>query len=360
MARHKLPRGVHVVRRPVKDGSRFHFYAWRGGPAFWHGPERHPTEPEFFAALAAATARPKPAAYMTPQMVDDFLDSAEMPKGERTRKDYRLWALRFADAFRDDPAALFEEPASRAEVQDWRKAWAHSPRQYDYAGTVATRILNWAWKDAAKIKQHHCAGLSKVYEADRADIVWAAAQRERIEARAPEWVRRILTAACETGLRPGDLIRLSWPHVETTPQGRRIRVRTNKRKRLAYIPVTPAMAEVLDATPRDRLLILVNAGGKPLTEHRASEALRQWRDKAGLTPQALGYDLRLQDARGTAATRLLSAGLSLSQIASHMGWSLRHAAAVIEHYARVSPEESDAILVNLALSRAKVAFTGDP
>jgi hypothetical protein len=108
------------------------------------------------------------------------------------------------------------------------------------------------------------------------------------------------------------------------------------------------MAALLDATPRDRLLILVGARGKRLTTHRASESLRQWRDKAGLTPEALGYDLRLQDARGTAATRLLDLDLSLSQIASHMGWSLRHAAAVIGHYARVSPNESDKILVKLA------------
>jgi hypothetical protein len=209
VARSNLPKGVHVVGRPVKEWRRFHFYAWRGGPAFWSGFERWPNDPAFFQAYAAAVTRPKPAAYTTAQMVDDFLDSAEMPMGERTRKDYRLWALRFAEAFEDDPAALFEEPASRAEVQEWRKQWAHSDRQYDYAETVVTRILNWAWKDAAKISQHYCAGLSKVYSADWVDIVWSPADREALDAVAPEWVRRILTAACETGLRPGDLVRLT-------------------------------------------------------------------------------------------------------------------------------------------------------
>lgn len=133
--------------------------------------------------------------------------------------------------------------------------------------------------------------------------------------------------------------------------GRRLRVRTNKRKRAATIPVTPAMAALIDATPRDRVLLLTSANGKPLTAHRASEGLRQWRDKAGLTPEALGYDLRLQDTRGTAATRLLNAGLSLGEIASHMGWSVRHAAAVIEHYSRVSPDETDAVLVKLATAK---------
>jgi site-specific recombinase XerD len=106
------------------------------------------------------------------------------------------------------------------------------------------------------------------------------------------------------------------------------------------------LAELIDATPKGRVLILTNASGQPLTEHRASEGVRQWRDKAGLSS-----DLRLYDARGTAATRLLNEGLTLAEIANWMGWSVRYAANVIEQYARVFPAESDAVLVKLA--RAK-------
>lgn len=83
-----------------------------------------------------------------------------------------------------------------------------------------------------------------------------------------------------------------------------------------------------------------------LTEHRTSDGLRQWRDKTGLS-----RDLRLQDCRGTAATLLLNAGLKLAVIANHMGWSIRNSANVIEHYASVSPDETDAVLVKL--ERAK-------
>jgi len=50
-------------------------------------------------------------------------------------------------------------------------------------------------------------------------------------------------------------------------------------------------------------------------------------------------------------TRLPNSGLSLGEIAACMGWSVRYAAAVIDHYAMVSPDETDAILVKLA--RAK-------
>ena len=338
-----LPKGVHRVRRPLRSGkSRWHFYAWRGGPKFWKDDQRVPSDAGFYIAYAETVDRPRPADYMTPQMVDDFLSSTAMPKGDRSRADIRKWGLRFAEHFKVAPAIIFEERGARGEVNAWRALWKHSPKLHDMAGTHAVRILNWAVEEG-KLSEHHCHKLHRLYQVDRSEIVWTPADREAIDAKAPEWVRRILCVACETGLRPGDLIKLTSAHVEETPLGRRLRVRTNKRKRLAHIPITPALAKVIDTTPRDRLLILTNASGKQLTEHRASEGLRQWRDKAGLS-----LDLRLQDCRGTAATRLLNAGLSLSEIANHMGWSLRHAANVIEHYARVSPDETDAVLVKLA------------
>ncbi len=306
--------GVHRVRMKVKGGTRVYHYAWRGGPKFWQ---------------SGGDIR--------------YLDSGEFRKlAERTQADYRKWALRLAAEFKDDPARLFEWPESRGELLRWRDQWQHSPKQADYAVTVAVRILSWA-VDRSLIAQHHCHRIGKLYASDRAEVVWTPAHVEQFEARAPEWARRILTAAVETGLRPGDLIRLTWAHVETTPGGRRITIRTNKRKRVATIPVTERMGALLDVTPKGRALILVSERGRPLTEHRASEGVRQWRDKAGLPP-----DLRLYDCRGTAATNLLRAGAKLSHIAAVFGWSLRYAQNVIEAYAAVAPEVADEVLVLLA------------
>ena len=337
-----LPKGVHRVRRKLVSGVRWHFYAWRGGPKFWEGDERHPRDPEFFQAYADVVERPKPKDYMTYQMVDDFLSSTAMPKGERSKRDIRKWLLRFADYFKTAPAVIFEEPGSRAVVNEWRTEWAHSPKQHDMAGTHAARVLNWAVSEG-RLKEHYCHKLHRLYKVDRSEIVWTPADIEAFNAVAPEWVRRILIVACETGLRPGNLIKLTTAHIQTTPGGRRLRVRTSKRQRMAHIPITPRLAEVIDGIPKGQLLILTNASGDPLTTHRASEGVRQWRDKAGLSDE-----LRLADARGTAATRLLNADLSLAEIANHMGWSVRYAANIIEHYARVSPDESDAVLVKLA------------
>lgn len=85
---------------------------------------------------------------------------------------------------------------------------------------------------------------------------------------------------------------------------------------------------------------MVSAYGKPLTEEHASKSVKHWARKA-----KLAYELRLYDARATAATRLLRANLSLNQIAIHIGWSLRHAANVIERDAAVSGDDADDVLL---------------
>lgn len=341
-----LPKGVHRVRRRLVDGQcRYHFYAWRGGPKFWVDHVREPSDPDFHVAFAHAMQKPKPNSLVTPDLVDLFLSSAARAKSPRSFDDQRKWLLRFAKHFHDAPAIIFEERGSRGEVNKWRAQWQHSPKQHDMAGTHVARVLNWAVEEG-HLTEHHCHKLPRLYSVDRSEVVWTAADRAAIDAMAPEWVRRVLCVACETGLRPGDLINLTRTAVEQTPYGRRLRVRTSKRGRVAHIPITPALSEVIDDTPKDRLLILTNASGGQLTEHRASEGLRQWRDKAGLS-----RDLRLQDCRGTAATRLLHAGLTLSEIANHMGWSLRHAANVIEHYAQVSPAETDMVVAKLAKAK---------
>lgn len=98
---------------------------------------------------------------MTHQMIDDFLCGASMPAGKRSQEGLRKWALRFQREFGDDPALLFEERASRGEVNAWRLKWAHSPKQHDDAGTHAVRILNWAVEEG-KIKEHHCHKLKRL------------------------------------------------------------------------------------------------------------------------------------------------------------------------------------------------------
>lgn len=331
-------RGINRVRKRLADGSTVELHyirGQRGAPAFWRsGDDCTPGDAEYERRYHAAKREDRaPAHNRFAAIVAAYRNSAEFRAlAPRTRRDYGLWLDRIVEKFGSAPVAAFERPQIRTVALAWRDRW--SGKQAQYAWTVLRRVVSWAY-DAGHLTQHHLRGGGSVYQADRSEIIWLPEHQERFNAVAPEWARRILGTALETGLRPGDLIRLTWQHVENNT----IRLKTAKKGRMAEIPITPAMRAILDATPRDRMLILVSERGRPLTTHRASEGVRQWRDKAKLPDH-----LRLYDCRGTAATRLLRAGANLSQIARCMGWSLRYAQGVIESYAVSAPGESEAVL----------------
>ncbi len=46
-------------------------------------------------------------------------------------------------------------------------------------------------------------------------------------------------------------------------------------------------------------------------------------------------------------TRLVRAGCTVSELAAHMGWSTKYAAAMLVRYAALDPEMTDAILKEL-------------
>ncbi|WP_406735907.1 tyrosine-type recombinase/integrase [Thioclava sp. GXIMD4215] len=101
---------------------------------------------------------------------------------------------------------------------------------------------------------------------------------------------------------------------------------------MAYIPVTAELGRLIEETPEGQDILLVSELGKPLTARRASNQITKWRRAAGVLPWDDRREKTLADTRGTAATRLLNADLSLRQIATLMGWSVRYASQVIEIY----------------------------
>ncbi|NPD16861.1 hypothetical protein HOY34_16835 [Xinfangfangia sp. D13-10-4-6] len=124
---------------------------------------------------------------------------------------------------------------------------------------------------------------------------------------------------------------------------------TRKRGRLASIPVTPRLGGLIDAMPQGQTHLIINKAGAPYShENYLGDAVSEWRDKLGMRKE-----LRLYDARGTAATRLLAAGAELKEIAVAMGWSIKHAAEVIENYVALSPQMADGIGDKLALLRSR-------
>ncbi len=337
-------KGVHRVR--AASGREYH-YAWRGGPRFWSSDSGFPAgSAEYLAALAASAPKARSAQGLFRSLIIAWLESGAFAAlAPRSQKDFRTSLYHPKNGidakFGAAPIAAFDDPRIRRQVIDWRDG---------IGGKVGhdrlrhlQRIVAWAL-DRGDLRHHHLREITTTYRADRADVIWTPEEIAAFVAGAPPHVARILIAATETGLRPGDLAVLSREHIHPTPKGQRIVIWTRKRRRMASIPVTPAMGALISATPPGQSRLLVTAEGTPWQhENYLGAAVSTWRDNLKLRA-----DLRLYDARGTAATRLLAAGADLREIATHMGWSLKHAASVIDTYAALAPESTDGVAAKLA------------
>ena len=122
-----------------------------------------------------------------------------------------------------------------------------------------------------------------------------------------------LDLAAHTGLRLGDLVRLSWSHIgEDT-----IVITTGKNhKREAIIPLYDALRNVLKQLPKRSTTILTNRRHQPWRAKLFASAFVRAKRVAGMSER----DLHLHDLRGTAATKFYTTGLSERVIAEIMGW----------------------------------------
>jgi integrase len=348
-------KGIHKVRKTLASGKVVEYHrAWRGkgAPTFWNSDGKIKIGSAEYIAAFAASAPASPAQGKFRSVITEFMDSQDFNKfSVRYQKDIRTSLFHPTNGidqeFGDGPLAAINDPRIRRVVLKWRD------RIGGKVGDDRLRHLQRIIKfglDRSLLTENRLKDIKSVYKADRADIFWSPEEIDAFETMAPKHIGRILVALCETGLRPGDLYRLSLFNVEKTPKGQRIVVRTNKRKRPASIPVTRRMAKLIAETPRDQATILVGKKGRPYKNPNylgdavstaRDDIIKGARDK-GL-PDPFRPDLRLYDARGTAATRLLRAGGEIGEIATAMGWSIKHATEIIEAYVRLHPDMADGL-----------------
>lgn len=326
------------VKRDRKGGVEYHSIRGRPRSTFWRTGDCPEGGPEYQERYRAAIEPPRPAGTFR-QVIDDYLRSrAFRDLAPRTRADYlRIIDQKIGPKFGDAPMGAFDRPGIRRIALAWRDGIA-SPRQAQYAWQVLRLLVNHA-VDREMIDRNRLTGGGSVYSAERADVIWTEADLSEMERVAPAYVWRPLRFMAESGLRPGDLIRLTRGHITAG----RVTIRTGKTGRIAAPVVTPLMTAIIEATPPDRLLLFTNAEGQPWTEQALSKRVLHWRREAKLSGK-----LRLYDARGSAVTRQVAAGQSLGDLALMFGWSPGTAAQMLQTYAHLDPAMTDRVLGKLA------------
>lgn len=256
-----------------------------------------------------------------------WLDEELPTKASSTQRVWRGIAEKIDAVFGDTPVRAMETPKVRQFIMSWHRSHRDHPRAGDHALTVLSAILGWA-VESGRMSSNQAVGISSLdsKKGKRAGILWTAEELERLLANCSPEVARAVRLAALTGYRLSHVVTLRWDDIDD----RAIRAGQPVRrgKRCGRIPLYPALRALLDECPKveGADCVILNSRGRP------------WKDgglfDSSFRPalRAAGIDKHFHDLRGTAATHLLSAGFTVPQIASALGWSLSEAENVMQYY----------------------------
>lgn len=310
-------KGLHIV----KAKGRTYCYAWRGGPAV----KGIPGSPEFVAAYNEAVANHRAPDQKKFRSAVVLYKSSQGYQGlaASTKRNWAPWLDRISDYFGELSIAQFDRPEKiRPIIRKWRAKYADKPRTADYGMQVLSRVLSHCVDPMGKIATNPCEGIKQIYSGTRSEIIWTDSDIAHMKASCSPEIGHAVDLAAHTGLRLGDLLRLSWSHVGDDA----IVVKTSKTKSEAIIPLYDALRDVLARIPRRSPVILTNSKNRPWSGFGASYT----KAKAKAWPK--GIDLHFHDLRGTAATKFYLAGLSEREIGEIMGWEEESVRKIIRRY----------------------------
>jgi len=164
---------------------------------------------------------------------------------------------------------------------------------------VLRRILYWA-VDESLIQSNPMARIPLVRERRLKRPVMSWAEEERLLPVLPEYLRRIVIAALDTGMRRGELLKQRWEDVDLA---RRLLLVTRSKTaegEAREVPLTNRLLDLLAARPKDEGEVFTH-NGEPLTWIR-----KGW--LGGLKRAGLRH-FRFHDLRHTFNTRLMEAGV---------------------------------------------------
>jgi hypothetical protein len=283
------------------------------------------------------------------------LSASKRGEGERIMKSMRADVLKLERGeckLKDFPTAALGAKRSRSIFKSWRDAVCEQrgPQAADSRVEILRRAINVAVADGVA-DANPVAGLSKVANPDRADLIWEdahqaafygwiAKERIRIEHEAktdkalrqnkPKMLARLaagedaLETALWTGMRREDvsLFDSRWVQgrgvVYTATKGARRAKTAGKKPRITVVPILPRLQAVLDrrfAGGRKGWLITSSRGAR-YTPHSLGAIVGEIATKAGV-------DRTLHDAKGTFVTHMLTncPDLSRLEIARMVDWS---------------------------------------
>jgi integrase len=332
-------KGVHKV----KAKGRLYYYAWRGGPPIKDAEGNYlaPGDPGFLTAyndLVAETRSSDKTRFAW--LVEKYKGSDEYKAlADSTKRVWGPWLDKIKDHFGKLRISQFDRTEKlRPIIRKWRAKWSKQPRTADLGMQVLSRICSHGVDPEGVLTSNPCIGIKHLYKGDRSDIIWLDPDIAVLKEHTSKEVAWAVDLAAHTGLRMGDLLRLSWSHVGENE----ITLYTSKGKKqrlVAIIPLYDALRTLLDAIPRRATTVLTNTRKRPWTTDGFGTSFDDAKIAAKMKPNPTikgdntpDLDKHFHDLRGTAATKFYIAGIPIRSIAEIMAWDEESVEKIIRRY----------------------------
>ena len=354
-SRLKIPGAHRVTKKLVKGKVAIYWYRYRGGPllARFEGEDvRHAEanertgQQQLLAAFAAPSPAPAPAGKMLSDLIRLFRQSPEgLPSlSTSTRREWTRWLDLICEDLGSLSLKALGSKSAKKVVIAWRDGFRSTPRKADYGIQVLRRLLAFG-VDGDLLASNPAEGVKSIYRNDRSDIILDDDELAAILTQATPAARQAIRLAAATGLRRGDLVQLRWSDIRSN----RIERPTNKSrgKLVAICPLAGDGAAVIEELRRARqarvdpgedpgAYVLVTGKGTPWKPDSLTQAF----DRAA---SAAGIKKRLNDLRGTAATRFSRLGFDNARIATFLGWEPARVERIITRYVHAETLAQEAI-----------------
>lgn len=326
-SRSRIMTGLHIVKKKIKGGLRWHVYAYRGGPNILTVDGARPTITPDLLEKAFDLKRHAAPSGTVSWLAREYRTNGDFADlSSETQRDYRKSLDRIEDEFGPVSLEVFEDRRMRGEIIKWRDRWRTQPRTADKLTVMFGTLLGWGLL-RGYVAINVASGIPQIHKVDRSDLIWEEHHWAAMRGVKPDGepvcaphLMDALTLASMTGLRLGDLVSLKWPHVGE----KAIILVTQKRKGRAVIPILPELRAWLDARDKSTPTVLVNSRGGSWTTSGLGSVFQKAKPD--------GFDRTMHDLRGSYVTWLAMKGLTDEEIARIVGWTAKRVAEVRARY----------------------------
>lgn len=240
-------------------------------------------------------------------VVSYFASPVFLSLAPATQTTYRNILERFRVEHGDKPVALLTRQHINAKLANKVTTPAAANHWLRLVKALVAFAVEEKWR-----KDDPTVGIKRIKNRTDGFHTWTEAEIAQFEATHPigTKARLALGLLLFTAQRRSDVVRMGRQHVRDGV----VHVLQQKTGAMLAIPLHPALAAIIEATPSDHLTFLTTSFGKPFTAAGFGNFFRERCNEAGLSADCAAHGLRKAACR-----RLAEAGCSANVIASISG-----------------------------------------